>query len=370
MKYAPDKPFIHGLSLQDLERWMGAQGQPAFRAKQLADWLFHKYVRGWDDMRNVPKALRATLDESFELAPCRCVDRVRSSDTTDKLLLELGDGSLIETVIIRAPQEGVGQAQSRYTVCISTQVGCAYGCKFCASGLEGWKRNLHAGEIVGQLLHVIWNEAGHDVDKRAEGVPFDNIVVMGMGEPLANYDNLMQALTIVNADWGMNVGARRITVSTSGVVPKIYRLAEEPIQFRLAISLHGATDEVREKIMPINRKWPLAELLLAAQAFNETHGRMLTLEYILIEDVNDQIEQAKALAQIARDLHAHVNCIPYNTVEGLSWKRPNLRRQNTFVGILEDEGVSVTIRREKGHEIDAACGQLRLRKERELEQGT
>jgi 23S rRNA (adenine2503-C2)-methyltransferase len=187
---------------------------------------------------------------------------------------------------------------------------------------------------------------------------------MGMGEPLANYDNLLAALRIVNAPWGFGFGARRVTISTSGVVPKILKLAEEPLGFRLAISLHGATNEVRNQIMPVNKKFPLEELIPAAKAFARKHGRMLTLEFILIEDINDSLEQAKKLAVIARELHAHVNLIPYNKVEGLPWVRPSLTRQDRFVKELRALGVTATLRREKGHDIDAACGQLRLQTEK------
>ena len=187
---------------------------------------------------------------------------------------------------------------------------------------------------------------------------------MGMGEPLANYDALIRALSIVNADWGLGFGARRITISTSGLVPKILRLADEPLGFRLAVSLHGATDEVRGRIMPVNRAYPLAKLIPAVRAFGERHGRMVTLEFILIEDVNDSPEQAAGLRDIARDVHAHVNLIPYNAVEGLPWRRPGAARQEAFAAVLAAAGVSVTLRREKGHDIDAACGQLRLRTER------
>jgi 23S rRNA (adenine2503-C2)-methyltransferase len=196
---------------------------------------------------------------------------------------------------------------------------------------------------------------------------FDNIVVMGMGEPLANYDQLIRALTILNADWGLGFGARRITISTSGLVPKILQLAEEPLGFRLAISLHGVTDEVREKIMPVNKAYPLAKLVPAIREFTAKHGRMVTLEFILIEDVNDALPQAEKLRDLARDLHAHVNLIPYNTVAGLPWKRPSLTRQERFADVLRAARVSVTLRREKGHDIDAACGQLRLRTEKERE---
>jgi 23S rRNA (adenine2503-C2)-methyltransferase len=238
-------------------------------------------------------------------------------------------------------------------------------CAFCASGLAGLKRDLLAGEIVAQLLQVCHREDARTPRARAELASFDNIVVMGMGEPLANYDATLQALRIVNAEWGLGFGARRITLSTSGLVPKILRLAEEDLGFRLAISLHGATDEVRERIMPVNKAYPLAELIPAIRTFSARHGRMVTLEFILIEDVNDSLEQAGKLRDIALDLHAHVNLIPYNTVAGLAWRRPSLTRQERFADVLRAARVSVTLRREKGHDIDAACGQLRLRTERE-----
>jgi 23S rRNA (adenine2503-C2)-methyltransferase len=316
-------------------------------------------------MTNLPKPLREWLAETFELLPARLVLNRQSEDVTDKLLLELGDQSLIETVIIRAPQEGVGLEHSRKTICISTQVGCAMACAFCASGLAGLKRDLLAGEIVAQLLQVCHREDARTPRARAELASFDNIVVMGMGEPLANYEATLQALRIVNAEWGLGFGARRITLSTSGLVPKILRLAEEDLGFRLAISLHGATDEVRERIMPVNKAYPLAELIPAIRTFSARHGRMVTLEFILIEDVNDSLEQAGKLRDIALDLHAHVNLIPYNTVAGLEWRRPSLTRQERFADVLRAARVSVTLRREKGHDIDAACGQLRLRTERE-----
>jgi 23S rRNA (adenine2503-C2)-methyltransferase len=365
VKFTPAKPPLTGESLDSLTERLRAQGEPAFRAKQILDWLYKKRVRSWDEMTNLSKPLRAWLAETFELMPAALVLNKQSEDVTDKLLLELGDRSLIETVIIRVPQEGVGVEHSRKTICISTQVGCAMGCVFCASGLEGLKRDLNAGEIVAQLLHVCYREDARTPRARMELASFDNIVVMGMGEPLANYDNLIRALTIVNADWGLGFGARRITISTSGLVPKILQLAQEDLGFRLAISLHGATDEVREKIMPVNKAYPLAKLIPAVREFSEKHGRMVTLEFILIEGVNDSLEQAEKLRDIARDLHAHVNLIPYNTVAGLPWKRPSLTRQERFADVLRAARVSVTLRREKGHDIDAACGQLRLKTEKE-----
>ncbi|MBE7537597.1 MAG: 23S rRNA (adenine(2503)-C(2))-methyltransferase RlmN [Opitutaceae bacterium] len=367
MRFTPEKPPITGETLGTLSASLKDQGEPAFRARQILDWIYKKRARRWDDMSNLSKPLRAWLSDTYDLSPLSLVLDKQSRDVTDKLLLELRDRSLIETVIIRAPQEGVGLEYSRKTICISTQVGCAMACAFCASGLAGFKRNLSAGEIVAQLLHVCYREDSSTSRAREELASFDNIVVMGMGEPLANYDNLIRALTILNAEWGLGFGARRITVSTSGLVPKILKLADEPLGFRLAVSLHGATDEVREKIMPVNKAYPLAKLLPAIRTFSEKHGRMITLEFILIEDVNDSIDQAGELRDIARDLHAHVNLIPYNTVHGLEWRRPSPERQEAFADVLRAARIPVTLRREKGHDIDAACGQLRLKTEKDRE---
>jgi 23S rRNA (adenine2503-C2)-methyltransferase len=366
VRFTPQKPSLFGETLESFKDQIEAAGHKGFRAKQVMDWLYKKRVDSWDAMTNLPKGFRAWLDENFILYPTAPVIDKRSDDVTQKLLLELEDKSLIETVLIRAPQKGVGQEDSRKTVCVSIQVGCAFGCKFCASGLAGFRRNLMAAEVVSQLMHICRREDAHTDRAREEIASFDNIVFMGMGEPLSNYDSLVSAIRILNAEWGLNFGARRITVSTSGLAPQILKLAEEGIAVRLAISLHGATNEVRQQIMPINKKYPLEDLIPAARAFQQKHGRMLTLEFILIEDVNDSLEQAHELAKIARDLHAHVNCIPYNTVEGLQWKRPSLRRQDAFVEVLRKAKVSSTIRREKGHDINAACGQLRLKTEKEL----
>jgi 23S rRNA (adenine2503-C2)-methyltransferase len=365
MAFKPEKPSIHGETPDTLGERLVAAGHPRYRAGQVFEWLYPRRAETAETMTNLPAGLRAWLAEQYDFESTALVQRKASSDVTQKILQRLRDGSLIETVIIRAPMEGVGQEKSRRTICISTQVGCAYGCKFCASGLEGWKRDLSIGEIVSQLVQVCRIEDKADPARAAEGLAsFDNIVVMGMGEPLANYDNLLAALRIVNAPWGFGFGARRVTISTSGVVPKILKLAEEPLGFRLAISLHGATNEVRNQIMPVNKKFPLEELIPAAKAFARKHGRMLTLEFILIEDINDSLEQAKKLAVIARELHAHVNLIPYNKVEGLPWVRPSLTRQDRFVKELRALGVTATLRREKGHDIDAACGQLRLQTEK------
>ncbi|MBI4473825.1 MAG: 23S rRNA (adenine(2503)-C(2))-methyltransferase RlmN, partial [Acidobacteria bacterium] len=249
---------------------------------------------------------------------------------------------------------GLTSRSDRHTVCVSTQVGCAYGCKFCASGLNGVKRNLTAAEIVDQVLQV----------RALARQPITNIVVMGMGEPLANYEHLLRALRILNAPWGLGIGARKITVSTVGLVPRIRHLADEPLQIRLAISLHGAIDDVRGRIMPVNKKFPLAELIAACERYREKTGRMLTFEYILIERVNDTLDQAHKLGAFAHRLRAKVNLIPYNPVEGLPWKRPDRDRCKTFQHTLKTHGVTATLRMEKGTDINAACGQLRLQHEK------
>jgi 23S rRNA (adenine2503-C2)-methyltransferase len=299
-------------------------------------------------MTDLPQALRDELAAEFELRRPEVVRVLGSKDTTQKFLFRMHDANLIETVLIPASPALYGETSDRRTICVSSQVGCAYGCKFCASGLEGWTRNLDAGEIVQQLLAV----------EQQSGEKIDNVVFMGMGEPLANLKNLRRAIHIINAPWGLGIGARHITVSTSGLAPQIRELAEDPMQFRLALSLHGATDEVRSQIMPVNRKYPLKVLLEACDYYVAKKRR------IMFEDVNDTDEQARELSRIARRLSAKINLIPYNNVEGLSWSRPSRARQERFHSILREHGVVATLRREKGHDIAAACGQLRLQAKR------
>ena len=366
MRFVPEKKSLLGESLESFESEILAADFPKYRAKQVFDWIFKKRISDWDSMKNLPKAFLEWLRINYVIDPTKILLDKQSNDVTQKFLIQLEDKRLIETVLIRAPQEGVGLDKSRKTVCVSIQVGCAYGCKFCASGLAGFKRNLFASEVIAQLIHMSRIDSPKLEQSSNESVSFDNIVFMGMGEPLANYDELVNVLKIMNASWGLNIGARRITVSTSGLAPEIEKLANEGLSIRLAISLHGATNEVRNQIMPINKRYPLEVLIPAIEKFSEKHGRMVTLEFILIDGVNDSLEEAKALVKIAKRLHAHVNCIPYNKVEGLEWKRPSITRQNKFVQILKDANVSVTIRREKGHSINAACGQLRLKKELEM----
>ena len=399
---------IRSQTAEELDAQFRAWGQPAYRVAQLLEWLYVHRATQWEAMTNLPKALRDELREHYSLTALELVRKQGARDTTQKFLWRLRDHSLIESVLIPANPALYGEPSDRHTLCVSTQVGCAYGCKFCASGLAGWKRNLSVEEIVGQVLAVeSWNlweskvqylkskvpsqETGAGSQQPESSIQDDasritqteaptprplgisaqtrlvsNLVIMGMGEPLANYENLLKALKIMNAPWGGGIGARKITISTSGLAPQIRKLADEPPQFRLAISLHGATDETRNKIMPVNRKYPLRELVAACEYYQQKRGRMITFEYVLIVGVNDGLDQVKPLAALARRLKAKVNLIPYNRVEGLPWEQPGEAAQEAFLRALEKQKVAATLRREKGGNIDAACGQLRLKTEREL----
>jgi 23S rRNA (adenine2503-C2)-methyltransferase len=347
------KPSLTGIILEELADFLEKRGAPSYRAKQITDWIYKKRVASFDAMTDLPNELRAELAAEFDTPKTKVVRVLGSKDTTQKFLFRLRDQNLIESVLIPASPALYGQPSDRRTICVSSQVGCAYGCKFCASGLDGLTRNLDAGEIVQQLIEI----------EKFCGEKIDNVVFMGMGEPLANLKNVLRAIRIINAPWGLGIGARHITISTSGLAPQIRELANEPMQFRLALSLHGATDEVRGKIMPVNRKYPLKVLLEACDYYVAKKGR-LTFEYILIADVNDTDEQARELAKIARRLSAKINLIPYNTIEGLEWSRPLRTRQERFRSILREHSVVATLRREKGHDIAAACGQLRLQTRR------
>lgn len=327
-----------------------------YRQSQLTRWLYQERVDSISAMSNLPLFLRQKISESFSILPLTLARKQGSHDTTQKFLWQLADNQFIESVLIPASPALYGEASDRKTLCLSTQVGCAYGCRFCASGLEGWKRNLTAGEIVTQIIAT----------EKISGQKVNNLVFMGMGEPLANYDNLMKAIEIINAPWGLNLGARHITVSTSGLVPQIKKLADCPKQIRLALSLHGATDEVRSQIMPINKKYPLAELIEACLYYQKQKRKRITLEYILIKDLNDTLDQARHLAKLCQRLNAKVNLIPYNKVEDLPWERPSENRINQFATTVKSQGGTATVRREKGHDIDAACGQLRLKTEHAL----
>ena len=346
-------PGLLGFSPEEMTELVTSLGQPGFRSKQLVEWIFEKRAVSFEAMTNLPKPLREALTKAAVVRTMTLTQVEGSADTTQKLLLKLHDGRFVETVLIPASPALYGEKSDRLTLCVSSQVGCAYDCKFCASGLAGFTRNLTAAEIVEQVVQA----------EAHSGQRIDNIVFMGMGEPLANFSNLTRAIEVLNADWGIGIGARRMTVSTSGLAPQIKKLANIPLQIRLAISLHGASDEVRNQIMPVNQKYPLDELFEALSYWKQHHKQRLTFEYILIAGINDSLEQARSLVKRARSVEAKVNLIPYNTVEGLSWQRPDEAQQDAFLKVLSDAGIPATLRREKGHDIAAACGQLRLKHE-------
>jgi 23S rRNA (adenine2503-C2)-methyltransferase len=344
---------LTGVLPEELAAELEAWGEPKYRAAQVLEWVHGRRVESWEAMTNLGRGLREKLAAAHPLRTLTTAQVQGAQDATQKFLFRLRDGRYVESVLIPANPADDGSRSTRRTLCVSSQVGCAYDCRFCASGLAGFTRNLRADEIVEQILQV----------EKASGHRLDNLVFMGMGEPLANFTQLTRALRILNAPWGAGIGARHITVSTSGLAPQIRKLADFDVPVRLAVSLHGATDEVRERIMPVNRKYPLAVLFEALTYFRARRKQKITLEYILIEGVNDAPEHAAALVRRARAIDGKVNLIPYNTVEGLPWVRPTEAVQEAFLAVLTKAGVPATLRREKGHDIEAACGQLRLRQE-------
>ncbi|MCF7708502.1 MAG: 23S rRNA (adenine(2503)-C(2))-methyltransferase RlmN [Verrucomicrobia bacterium] len=370
------KPDIKSLKRDELAGWIKSNNYPQYRVDQVLEWLYKHKTGAWEKMSNLPKSLRDSLKEAFTLQTIKLVEQRKTSDNTIKFLWRFHDGALIESVLLRASPALYGDPGDRRTLCISTQVGCALACRFCASGARGFIRNLDVHEIIEQIAAIDRPEncvesptisesdapAQTNIAKERAGL---NIVIMGMGEPLANYNALIKALSIINAPWGLGIGARKITISTAGIAPRIQDLAGEPSQFRLAVSLHAATDQIRSRLMPINDKYPLSELISACLHYAKKKGRMLTFEYILMDGVNDSVSQAERLASIARRTHAKVNLIPYNPVPGFPWKCPPADVQSKFLKTLEKHGIPATLRREKGGDIDAACGQLRLRTIRE-----
>ena len=340
-----DLASIYDLSLDQLETWCAERGYPGYRARQIWGWLYRNRVGSYEEMGNLPAALREQL--SAEL-PFTALEPVRELwtdvDETLKMLYRARDGQLIETVLMFYP--------NRATVCVSCQVGCAVGCSFCATGLGGLQRNLTTGEMVYQVV---------DMARRAEarGRPLTNLVMMGMGEPFHNYAATMRFVGILNDHDGFNFGARRITISTSGIVPFIEKLAEEPYQVNLAVSIHAANDKLRSSLVPINDRWPLSHLIAAVRRYIGRTHRRVSFEYALMTGVNSSDEHARELAELLFGLRCHVNVIPYNPTPGAPYERPSKEGVERFVAVLEDAGIPATIRYSRGLDIAAACGQLR-----------
>ena len=364
-----NKTDLLALTLPQLQQWLVERGEALFRARQVYHWLYQQLVTDFSAMTNLPQALRTRLAEEACIGPMIVRSELHSKDDrTRKILLELADGKLIESVLMLYPPLGEGSA--RATVCVSSQAGCAFGCTFCATGQMGFDRHLTAGEIVAQVLYFArelraapWTAAGLPGSQPIDHIT--NIVLMGMGEPLHNYDNVLQALRILNSPEGFNLGARHMTVSTVGLVPAIRKLSQEPLQVNLAISLHAPTDELRGQTMPVNRKYPLQELLSACKDYIAATGRQVTFEYVLIAGVNDTPTHAHQLGRLLASLKqfAHVNCIPVNATDA-SYRPSGPDAIRTFREILREHGVSNSVRAERGDDIAAACGQLRTRFEK------
>ena len=341
------KPDLLGMTppelKMNLESHFGARGQPSYRTKQVQDWIFDKLAVGFQAMTNLPEAERAALEDAFSLSEPAVDTASRSSDGTVKHLWRLSDGELVESVLI--------PTEDRLTLCISSQAGCGMGCTFCATGFGGLRRNLTAGEIAAQ-----YRASQRWAQEQGYG-RISNVVFMGMGEPLANRKALFPALTILNQGYGL--GARRITVSTVGLVPGILELAQRPEQFRLALSLHAPDSQLRSTLIPLEKRYSLTEVMGALAAFDAAGGKRLTFEYTLIHGVNDYDHLAPQLAEMAYSLQAFVNLIPFNPIPYQDWEPSPPERIRVFAKALEDRGVSVAVREPRGRDIDAACGQLR-----------
>lgn len=346
------KQHLLGTPLTGFATFCAEQKWPVYRARQVYQWVFDRGVTDFEAMTNLAKTERAKLAASWTILTGKELRRQESEDGTTKLLLEWTDGATSECVFI--PDE------TRRTACISSQIGCPVGCTFCASGMGGLQRQLTAGEIVEQAARIralCWQPPE---DRRSgEDTRLSNIVIMGIGEPLANYQNVLQAVRMINADWGMNIGARKITLSTVGLPKQIRRLAEEDLQINLAISLHAPTDSLRRRLIPWANRVSVDELVSAVNFYFEKTGREVTIEYLLLGDVNDRPRHAADLASLCRRMRCNVNLIRYNPVAGLGFERPTSAAAHHFVEQLRARGINAHVRKSRGSDIDAACGQLR-----------
>lgn len=336
------KKDIKSLYLEELEEELGQLGEKPFRAKQIYQWVHQKLAADFEDMSNLSKALREKLRQQYTLTALNPVEvKISKIDGTRKYLFRLSDGNVIESVWM--------QYHHGNSVCISSQVGCRMGCRFCASTLDGLERNLTAGEMLDQIYRI----------QADTGERVSNIVIMGSGEPMDNYDNVVRFIRLISHDQGLNISQRNITVSTCGIVPGIRRLAKEGLSVTLALSLHAPNDEVRKTLMPIANKYRIQEILDACQEYFEETGRRLTFEYSLVSGVNDNLEEARALASLLKGMHGHVNLIPVNPIQERDYVQSDRRAIEAFQHYLESQKIAVTVRREMGRDINGACGQLR-----------
>lgn len=337
---------VRSLPLEDLTAQLSAKGYPAFRAKQIRQWL-DRGITDFEQMTNLPKDLRATLTELYTVPGVKILRKLVSAiDGTVKYLFQLDDGETVESVLM--------QYKHGWSQCLSTQVGCKMGCTFCATGMGGFIRNLSAAEIYGQI----------EAAQQDTGVRVSSVVLMGMGEPLDNYEQVVRFLRMLGEEGGVHIGMRHISLSTCGVVPGIYRLMEEQIPLTLSISLHAPNDAIRSLSMPVNKRWPIEELLKACRDYIDATGRRISFEYAMIDGLNDSDACAEELADRLRGMLCHVNLIPVNAVEGKQQQRSSRERIRSFVAVLERKGINVTVRRTLGSDINASCGQLRRQQDR------
>ena len=334
------KRDIKNLTLEELKKEIVEMQEPSYRARQIFFWLYQRGVPNFDEMSNIPRPLRDKLDQNYNISTLKLSEHLKSTDRAEKFLFQLSDGNFIESVLI--------YAKNRKTICLSTQVGCKFACSFCASGLRGFIKNLTPAEITNQILFLQHN-LKHKIT---------NYVLMGMGEPLDNYENTSKAIMIMNDPEGMGIGARRITISTCGIIPGIRKLEDLELQVNLSVSLHATNNDLRDELIPINRRYPLEKLIKACEDFVDATGRMITLEYVLIKGKNDSLKDADELAKIAKKLKAKVNLVPYSTIPNLNFQSTGRRNTNIFMNRLINRGVNATLRESKGKDIQAACGQL------------
>ena len=338
------KKDIASYNYEELIEEMNRIGTKSFRGKQIYSWLHEKLVDSFEEMTNLPKNLREKLDEEYEIRQVSVVKRqISKMDPTEKFLFELDDGNMIESVLMKYNYGN--------SVCISSQAGCRMGCRFCASTIDGLERNLTASEMLRQIYAI----------QKITGERVSNIVVMGSGEPLDNYDNFVRFVHMISDEHGLHISQRNITASTCGIIPNMLRLAEEGLQITLALSLHGSNQEKRKKLMPVANKYELTDVLKACDVYFEKTGRRVTFEYSLVKDVNDQDEDVKELAAMLKNRNCHLNLIPVNPIRERDFKKPDGKNARDFKNKLEKNGINVTIRRERGSDIDGACGQLRRR---------
>lgn len=343
------KKDFKSLTRNELINWFKKEGYPSFRGKQVFNWIYKNGIDDFGQMNNLPVSLQKELEEKASLSNLSLFEVFSADDGTSKFLWEVFDGDKIESVYIPFPEDG------RHSICISSQLGCAMDCQFCATGKGGLERNLTTGEIVDQVMEI-----QKIISKDEYAKPrISNLVFMGMGEPLANLDNVLKSIEIFNDQEGLDIGMRKITISTAGLIPQIKKLAEESLQVVLAISLNAPNNLLRSSLMPINDRYPIEELIATAKYYIEKTGRRISFEYVLIDDLNDSIELANQLAELLKGLLCHVNLIPLNPVAEFNFKSPSKKAVNDFRDVLQAKGIETTIRQERGKRIEAACGQLR-----------